>query len=54
MFVPARRGIREKKKRVFHKTEFIPLKTLLLTSLFYLFNDKPPCFIDFVKIADEW
>ena len=44
----------KKKKRVFHKTEFIPLKNLLLTSLFYLFRDKAPCFIDFIKIADGW
>lgn len=52
MFVPECRRIR--KKKVFHKTEFIPLKNLLLTSLFYLFNDKAPCFIEFIKIADGW
>lgn len=29
MFVPEHRRIRKKRKRVFHKTEFIPLKNLL-------------------------
>lgn len=50
MFVPECRRIRKK----FFINWIYSIKKPTLISLFYSFNDKAPCFIEFIKIADGW